>query len=111
MELGQNRGRLFENSNARLTSAIQSGNRFESKAINYKKERTPLIMHWRVLPIKAGKQLLLGSPSSEKPLQSNHGTGVLACSIVAPSPLTTACRENPLGFAAHSRPGHGKDLI
>ena len=43
---------------ARLTRALKSGHIFEGKAINYKKDKTPFIMHWRVLPIKAGKKII-----------------------------------------------------
>ena len=40
----------------RLSVALKSGGKFEGKAINYKKDGTPFIMYWRVLPIKvAGK--------------------------------------------------------
>ncbi len=41
----------------RLSAALKSGGRFEGKAINYKKDGTPFIMYWRVLPIKAGKKI------------------------------------------------------
>ncbi len=41
----------------RLAVALKSGKKFEGKAINYKKDGTPFIMHWRVLPIKAGKKI------------------------------------------------------
>ena len=41
----------------RLSVALKSGGRFEGKAINYKKDGTPFIMYWRVLPIKAGKKI------------------------------------------------------
>ncbi|MFT5115369.1 MAG: PAS domain S-box-containing protein [Parasphingorhabdus sp.] len=41
----------------RLTAAMSSGKKFEGKAINYKKDGTPFIMHWRVLPIKVGKEI------------------------------------------------------
>ena len=41
----------------RLSSALQAGGRFEGKAINYKKDGTPFIMHWRVLPIKDRKTI------------------------------------------------------
>ena len=37
---------------ARLSSALKSGGEFEGKAINYKKDGTPFIMYWRVLPVK-----------------------------------------------------------
>ena len=37
---------------ARLASALQKGGKFEGKAINYKKDKTPFIMHWRVVPVK-----------------------------------------------------------
>lgn len=39
----------------RLSSALKSGSRFEGKAINYKKDGTPFIMYWRVLPVKVGR--------------------------------------------------------
>lgn len=40
----------------RLAVALKTGAKFEGKAINYKKDGTPFIMYWRVLPIKvAGK--------------------------------------------------------
>ncbi len=42
---------------ARLTDALKSGRKFEGKAINYKKDGTPFIMYWRVLPIKVGKKI------------------------------------------------------
>ena len=42
----------------RLTSALKAGGRFEGKAINYKKDGTPFIMIWRVLPIKVGKKII-----------------------------------------------------
>jgi len=38
----------------RLTDAMKTGNDFEGRAINYKKDGTPFIMYWRVLPIKVG---------------------------------------------------------
>ncbi len=40
---------------AELVQALKSDGRFEGKAINYKKDATPFIMHWRVLPVKVGK--------------------------------------------------------
>jgi PAS domain S-box-containing protein len=40
---------------ARLAVALSKGVRFEGKAINYKKDRTPFIMYWRVVPAKIGK--------------------------------------------------------
>ena len=39
----------------RLASALKTGKKFEGKAINYKKDGTPFIMYWRVVPIKVGK--------------------------------------------------------
>ena len=39
----------------RLSSSMKSGKRFEGKAINYKKDGTPFIMYWRVLPVKVGR--------------------------------------------------------
>ena len=39
----------------RLSSSMKSGARFEGKAINYKKDGTPFIMYWRVLPVKVGR--------------------------------------------------------
>jgi len=41
----------------RLAVALKSGGKFEGKAINYKKDGTPFIMHWRVLPIKIGRKV------------------------------------------------------
>jgi len=41
----------------RLAEALNSGKKFEGKAINYKKDGTPFIMFWRVLPIKVGKKI------------------------------------------------------
>jgi len=41
----------------RLANALKSGGRFEGKAINYKKDGTPFIMFWRVLPIKVGRKI------------------------------------------------------
>jgi len=42
---------------ARLSDALKSGGEFEGKAINYKKDGTPFIMYWRVLPISVGKEI------------------------------------------------------
>jgi PAS domain S-box-containing protein len=42
---------------AQLTDALISGGKFEGKAINYKKDGTPFIMYWRVLPIKVAKKI------------------------------------------------------
>ncbi|MFT6896966.1 MAG: PAS domain S-box-containing protein [Paraglaciecola sp.] len=41
----------------RLTEALKTGTEFEGKAINYKKDGTPFIMFWRVLPIKVGNNI------------------------------------------------------
>ena len=41
----------------RLYAALKSGGKFEGKAINYKKDGTPFIMYWRVLPIKVGRKI------------------------------------------------------
>ena len=40
---------------AQLSQSLKNDGRFEGKAINYKKDATPFIMHWRVLPVKVGK--------------------------------------------------------
>jgi hypothetical protein len=37
---------------------LKVGGRFEGKAINYKKDGTPFIMFWRVLPIKEGQKII-----------------------------------------------------
>jgi PAS domain S-box-containing protein len=42
---------------ASLSHALKSGGKFEGKAINYKKDGTPFIMYWRVLPIRVGKKI------------------------------------------------------
>jgi PAS domain S-box-containing protein len=39
----------------RLGKSLQSGKRFEGSAINYKKNGSPFIMHWRVVAVKIGK--------------------------------------------------------
>ena len=41
----------------RLREALTTGGKFEGKAINYKKDGTPFIMFWRVLPIKVGRNI------------------------------------------------------
>ena len=41
----------------RISSALKNGGKFEGKAINYKKDGTPFIMYWRVLPVKVGKKI------------------------------------------------------
>jgi hypothetical protein len=40
---------------ARLSEILSAGGRFEGKAINYKKNDTAFLMHWRVVPVKLGK--------------------------------------------------------
>jgi PAS domain S-box-containing protein len=44
---------------ARLGKALKKGSKFEGRAINYRKDRTPFIMFWRVLPVKVGSQTKL----------------------------------------------------
>jgi len=41
----------------RLSKALKTGKNFEGKAINYKKDGTPFIMYWRVLPVKVGRSI------------------------------------------------------
>lgn len=41
---------------SRLSKAIQDCGTFEGKAINYKKDGTPFIMHWRVVPVMLGEE-------------------------------------------------------
>lgn len=41
----------------RLRDALKTGGKFEGKAINYKKDGTPFIMYWRVLPIRVGRNI------------------------------------------------------
>ena len=43
----------------RLTVALKSGIKFEGKAINYKKDGTPFIMYWKVLPIEVERKVKL----------------------------------------------------
>ncbi|MGB5247019.1 MAG: PAS domain-containing protein [Woeseia sp.] len=40
---------------SRLSKTLDAGGKFEGKAINYKKDGTPFLMHWRVVPVKVGK--------------------------------------------------------
>ena len=42
---------------SRLVTAMKKNGRFDGKAINYKKDGTPFIMHWRVLPVKSGRKI------------------------------------------------------
>ena len=44
---------------ARLGKALKKGGKFEGRAINYRKDGTPFIMYWRVLPVKVGNQTKL----------------------------------------------------
>jgi len=44
---------------ARLVEALKRDGRFEGKAINYKKNGNPFIMHWRVLPVKVSNKTKL----------------------------------------------------
>ena len=44
---------------ARLVDALKRDGRFEGRAINYKKNGTPIIMHWRVLPVKVSNKTRL----------------------------------------------------
>lgn len=39
----------------RLREALLKDKKFEGKAINYKKNGTPFIMYWRVVPARVGK--------------------------------------------------------
>ncbi len=39
---------------AELRAALPTGRKCEGRAINYKKDGTPFVMHWRVLPVKLG---------------------------------------------------------
>ena len=41
----------------RLAVAIKSGGKFEGKTINYRKDGTPFIMYWKVLPVKVGRKI------------------------------------------------------
>ena len=41
----------------RLAVAIKSGGKFEGKTINYRKDGTPFIMYWKVLPVKVGGKI------------------------------------------------------
>jgi len=43
----------------RLGKVLKKGGKFEGRAINYRKDRTPFIMYWRVLPVKVGNQTKL----------------------------------------------------
>jgi len=42
---------------SRLTEALKSGGDFDGKAINFKKDGTPFIMCWRVVPVKVGGEI------------------------------------------------------
>jgi PAS domain S-box-containing protein len=40
----------------RLSASMKSGGNFEGKAINYKKDGTAFIMHWKVMPVKSDSE-------------------------------------------------------
>ena len=42
----------------KLSDALKSGGKFEDKAINYKKDGTPFMMNWRVVPIEVAKKIV-----------------------------------------------------
>jgi PAS domain S-box-containing protein len=42
----------------RLAEALKTGKKFEGRAINYRKDGIPFIMHWRVLPVRSGKKII-----------------------------------------------------
>jgi len=43
---------------ARLKESMHNGNGdYEGSAINYRKNGTPFIMHWRVVPVKVGGEI------------------------------------------------------
>ena len=41
---------------ARLAQALKAEKSFEGRAINYRKDGTPFIMEWRVVPAKVGRE-------------------------------------------------------
>ena len=41
---------------ADLTDSLKNHSSFEGQAINYRKDGTPFMMNWRVLPLKIGNQ-------------------------------------------------------
>ena len=41
---------------ADLTASLKNNSSFEGQAINYKKDGTPFIMNWRVIPLKIDNQ-------------------------------------------------------
>jgi PAS domain S-box-containing protein len=41
---------------SRLAQALKDGKNFEGRAINYRKDGTPFIMQWRVVPAKVGRE-------------------------------------------------------
>jgi PAS domain S-box-containing protein len=43
----------------RLSAAMKSGDIFEGRAINYKKDGTAFIMHWKVMPLKSDNQEII----------------------------------------------------
>ena len=42
---------------ARLAACLRTGKKFEGKAVNYKRDGTPFIMYWRVIPVRSGKEI------------------------------------------------------
>ena len=41
----------------RLVQALKRGGTFEGRAINYRKDGTPFVMQWRVVPAKVGGKI------------------------------------------------------
>ena len=41
---------------SRLAQALKDGKKFEGRAINYRKDGTPFVMQWRVVPAKVGRE-------------------------------------------------------
>jgi PAS domain S-box-containing protein len=79
---------------ARLGKALKKGGKFQGRAINYRKDGTPFIMDWRVMPVKTTRQTKLWIA-----IQRNAGdcASAAARSISAWCSLakTSACAKSP----------------
>ena len=42
----------------RLGAALKTGGRFEGRAVNYKKDGTPFVMNWRMMPLKVSGKIV-----------------------------------------------------
>jgi len=86
---------------ARLAEALKTGGDFEGKAINFKKDGTPFIMKWRVVPLKVEGEIKAWvaiqreeGPSAVNPAQSSASLAELLSSTEVSVQFLTVLAEN-----------------